>query len=171
VVEVGVEGRDHPRVVVGELEDRPVAHHLPVLVAEGRVADLADLEPEHVVREDAIGRREGLAAAEIPFPQRRLVPDAGPLPDRLMLGNRIAKMIRPAPALPLHEVGSKLSLCLVEGGLDDAVAHAGSPRSFGDCGYLSGGAPPRPAVIAAARSTSIGRAPCIAAGPKRGAGP
>jgi hypothetical protein len=67
VVEVGVERGDDPGAVVGELEDRAVADHLAVGVAEGRVPNLTDFEREHVVREDAVGRGERVAAAEVPL--------------------------------------------------------------------------------------------------------
>jgi hypothetical protein len=70
VIEVGVERGDHPGAIAGELEDGPVTDHLSVLVAEGRVADLADVEPEHVVREDPVGGRERVGPAEVPLAER-----------------------------------------------------------------------------------------------------
>ena len=108
VVEVGVEGRDHPGARVRELEDRAVADHLPVLVAERRVAHLADLEPEHVVREDPVGGRESVGPREVPLAERRLVPDPDVLPDGVVLADRVAEVGRPVPAFPLHELGAEL---------------------------------------------------------------
>ena len=114
VVEVGVERGDHPGARVRELEDRAVADHLPILVAEGRVADLTDLQPEHVVGADPVGRGERVRAAEVPFAQRRLVPHADALADGVVLGDRVAELGRPVPVLPLHELGAELALDAVK---------------------------------------------------------
>src|SRR5439155_7163034 len=97
-----------PRMVVRELEDGPVADHLPVLVAERPVPDLADLEAEHVVREDAVGRAKRVLAPQLPLPERRLVPEADVLTDCTMLGDRVAEVVRPVPTLPVHELAAEL---------------------------------------------------------------
>src|SRR4051812_3351312 len=131
VVEVGVERRDHPAARVGELEDRAVPDHLALVVAEGGVPDLADLEAEHVVREDPVGRGEGVRPVEVPLPERGLVPHPDVLADIVVLGDRIAEMIRPVPALPVHELDAQLLLNSVESGADDpSVAHALSLPSW-----------------------------------------
>jgi hypothetical protein len=68
-------------MVVGKLEDGPVADHLSILVAERPVPDLADLEAEHVVREDPVRRAKRILAPQLPLPERRLVPNTGVLAD------------------------------------------------------------------------------------------
>ena len=130
VIEVGVEGGDHPGVVVRELEDGAVADHLPVRVAERRVADLPDLEAEHVVREDAVGRRQRVGATEVPLAKRRLVPDAHVLADGAVLGLRVAERAGPVPAFPVHELAALLALDTVERCADDfgVGAHSTSSR-------------------------------------------
>ena len=125
VVEIGVERRDHDALVVGDLEDRAVADHLSVLVAERRVPDLADLEPEHVVREDPVGRRAARPGPEAPLAKRRGVPDADVGADRVVLGDGVAEVLGPVPALPVDELAAQLALEAVEGGADDVVTHAG----------------------------------------------
>src|SRR6185312_5681554 len=125
VVEVGVECGNDPAARVRELEDRAVADHVPVLVAEGRIAHLADLESQHVVREDAVGGDECIGAVEVPLPERRLVPDANALADGVVLGHRVAEVVWPVPAFPVHELDAHALLHLVEGRPDDAcVAHS-----------------------------------------------
>jgi hypothetical protein len=86
VISVRVEGCDDQHVVLGlaAVADA-VADHLPVLVAEGCVADLPDLEIEHVVREDPVGGLQGVGPGEVPLAQGRLVPDADALANGSML--------------------------------------------------------------------------------------
>src|SRR5205807_9440770 len=89
VLEIRVERRDHPRVLVVELEDRAVADHLAGVVAERRVPDPPALESEHVVGEDAIRGAQRVLAAEVPLPERRLVPDADTLAHSTVLRARV----------------------------------------------------------------------------------
>src|SRR6266852_1373776 len=112
--EIGVERSDHPRALVVELEDRAVADHLAVVVAERRVADLPDRESEHVVGEDPIGSKQRIRSSELPLPQGGFVPHAHCLPDRAMFGSRVSEVIRPEPTLPLHELAPELTLNGVE---------------------------------------------------------
>ena len=132
VIEVGVERGDHPAARVGEFEDGAVADHLAVLVAEGGIPDLPVLEAGHVVREDAVGGRERVAAVEVPLAKRRLVPDADVAANGMVLGQRVAEVTGPVPAFPVHELAAERFLLLVERRLDDLrlCAHGRHPNSW-----------------------------------------
>ncbi|CAA9551789.1 MAG: hypothetical protein AVDCRST_MAG79-2762 [uncultured Thermoleophilia bacterium] len=108
VVAVGLERRDgeHPERAVAAVQHRAVAEHPPPLVAEGAVADLSDLQRAHVVREQVVGRRERVGPAERPLAERRLVPHADGLADRVVLGHRIPEVGDPVPPLPLGEAAA-----------------------------------------------------------------
>ena len=123
VRQVGIERRDHPSVLVVELEHRAVADHLPAVVAERRVAHLPDFETDHVVGEDPIGGTERVRSAEVPFAQRRLVPDASILPDGPVLCDGVTEVVGPLPPLPVHELAAHAALDGVEGRANDLGAH------------------------------------------------
>ena len=113
-VQVGVVAGDRQAVVIGQAEDGAVHDHLALLVADRAVADLADLQRRHVVGEQRVGQRHRIGAAQVPLAQRRLVPQAARRPRRLMLGDRVAEVRRPGPALPVGPGRARLSLDRVE---------------------------------------------------------
>ena len=123
MLEVRVERRDHPGVLVVELEDRAVADHFPVLVAERRVADLPDLQTGHVVGEDPVGGAQRVRSSKVPLAQRRLVPHSGVLPDGAVLRDGVTEVVGPPPPLPVHELTAQLALDGVESRAHDLGAH------------------------------------------------
>src|ERR1700694_4680632 len=101
-------------MIVREFVDGAIADHGAVFVAEGAVAHLSDRQTEHVVGEDPVDGLHGAPAPKLPLAQRRLVPNANPLPHGPVLGSRVAKVIGPEPALPLHELAAGPALEAVE---------------------------------------------------------
>ena len=129
MIEIGVERGNRDALVVGGLEDRAFADHLAVLVTERRVPHLPDLEAQHVVREDSVGRLHGVGAAERQLAQRRRVPDTDVVADRVVLGDGVAEVLGPVPAFPVEVLDdAHRALRAVERRPQGLIAHRGHLR-------------------------------------------
>ena len=85
--------RHDPAVVVGHLEDGAVVGHETGVVGERAVAHLADLQPPDVVGVQPLCRLQGIGSMEVPFVQRRHVPDADAVTDGVVLLGLVADVI------------------------------------------------------------------------------
>jgi len=163
VIEVGVERGNHP-YVLAEVEDRAVSDHLPLRIAERRISNLPHVETQRVVREDPVGGTQGIRAAEVPFPERRFVPDADALSDRAVFSEGVSEVVRPEPALPVHELAAELPLDGVERRVHELRAHVSAACA-------TSALQPSSSETACVCSSNGSTAESIASRSKRDAGP